>query len=192
MGAGNRSNRAAPAGTTPEEERTRAQAAFDRHRAARMWPYAGGAGQPFMSPYPYGMPGWTFPPASAAMMPQIPAYAGTIPQYSIPGQANTSIGTGKSLFESIGSMISLGVNVINTGLAGGLQVIGGLSGHGSPYCGSTYQACCCPQPFSCCCCGGHHDHAGCCCGHGGYTCGYWCQPSCNCCCCCTPSVYNCC
>ena len=185
MGAENRPDADASAEASPEENeesKTKAQAAFDRHRAAGMWPghHAGGTGHPVVSPYPYAMPGWTFPPASG-MMPHPP-----VPQYSVPGQADMTAGAGKSLFESIGNLIWLGVNALNAGLAGGAQVVEGFSGHGSYSCGSHHQSSCCSQSHDCCC--GCHEDTACCCdgGHHGYTCG--CHESH---CCCNPGVHNC-
>lgn len=167
-----------PEGTAPEENRTRARAAFDRYRAARGMPSGphfarAGGGHPSVSPYPHGMPGWTFPSASG-MMPQPPI---------MPGQTHIPAGTGSSLFASIGNLISLSVNALNTGLAGGLQIVEGFSGHGghgASCCDSHHQSCGCSCGYHGSGCGGGH--------HGGYTdcCGSCCD------CCCNPSVNNCC
>jgi hypothetical protein len=73
------------------------------------------------------------------------------------------------LFSSLGNMLKLGVNLINAGLASGLQLIEGLSG--GAYCSDSHASCfsCC-EPCSCC------ENTSCC------------EP----CDCCNPSVHNCC
>lgn len=178
-----------PEAATPAEptaEETKAQAAFEEYKKRMDGFQARGTrgrdanvGQPLPPPYrpgmpgshPSGMPGWAFSPPPG-VMPQPPAH-----QFTTPKQPNISLGSGGVLFESLGNMIRLGVDVLNAGLAGGLQIIEGFSGQESCDCdscrhGSPYHH---PHDYS----HGHHGYGDCCCNHG--------DPSCG----CNPSVHNC-
>ena len=172
MATRKKSEVAASAGPTPQENK--AKAAFEEYKKRMDALSAGKAGinvgQPFPPPhpYPYGMPGWAFPPPPA-MMPQPP-----VPQHSIPGYADMSGGSGKSLFESIGNMIRLGVDVVNAGLIGGLQIMEGFSGQGDYYCDSPWLDSPCHYPNDY-----HYGYCDCCCDPGEAHYG------------CNPSVHNC-
>jgi hypothetical protein len=171
-----------PATPGPAPKGNKAQAAFEEYRkrmdafAARA---AGGmsVGQPFMPPHPHGMPASMYPPPPAAM-PDPYAPWPAAPQ----ADAGTPKSPDESLFGRIGQMIRLGVEVANVGLAGGLQIIEGLSGQGQRYpAGDPYAAWGCGYPYPA------YDR-GCEC-HGGYdSCCHACGAQCA----CNPSVRNCC
>lgn len=159
-------------GPEPFPEVNKAKAAFEEYKkrtaasADKMWskdvkfkqPLTG---QPLMQPF-MNMPQPPFAAPSGSMS-QPFLYNSQAPY--IPAGLS-----GAPLFNSIGSMLRLGVDFINASLAGGLQLMEGFSG-GGDCCGSSYTGCsCCSEPV--CCCG----DASCC------------EP----CSCCNPSVHNCC
>lgn len=138
-------------------------------------PFSGG--QPFFQPHMPGTPGPHFPP-QAAMTPPPP-----VPQDLAPGFPNMAVDTSRSLYQSIGNMLRLGVDVANASLMGGLQIMEGLTGqasahhgyggHGYPhhYPDHGYHGCydCCSYEYHGCGC--HHENSY----HG-----------------CNPGVFNCC
>lgn len=79
-----------------------------------------------------------------------------------------------SLFGTIGNMVKLMVGVMNAGLAGGLQLMGGLS-HGGGCAPAGHHDACCHPHGDCGCTGGYTDSC--------------CEPCCDP--CCRPSVNNC-
>ncbi len=147
-------------------EENRAKAAFDEYKSrmggAHAAMYAAKepmSGIPANYPYMHGMIG----------APYHPSFAHPRPGHPHPYQA-----PGGSLFENIGNMLRLGVELANVGLAGGIQVMEGLSGGSS--CHGDYS------PDSC----SHGTpHASCC---------NPCYSDCHSCCdpCCNPSVHGCC
>ncbi len=161
-------------------EENRAKAAFDEYKS-RM---GGGAhaamyaakepmsGIPANYPYMHGM---VSAPSNYPYMhgmmgaPYHPSFA-----HPRPGHPHAYQAPGGSLFENIGNMLRLGVELANVGLAGGIQVMEGLSGgsscHGDYYpgggsCGTPHASCCNPCYSDCHSC---------------------CDPCCN------PSVHGCC
>lgn len=100
------------------------------------------------------------------MLPQQAQYSPQVP-FSLPlGQS------GKPLFNSLGNMLRLGIDLINTSLVGGLQLMEGFYG-GSRFDGNSCMQCsCCCKPEPC----------------NGYEQSSCCEP----CDCCNPSVHNCC
>jgi|SRR3990172_2053380 len=187
MGNDHSSEAATPSGFASHE--SKAKAAFDEYkkRMEAAGCAAGGTsmhlGQPFIPPYPYGMPAWSYPPPPPPMMmPQPPG-----PPPSAPHHPGPSIGSGKSLFESIGNMIRLGIETANAGLAGGAEMMRGVSGTGfqgwDPH--DHHPA---PYPYS----SGCGEHHGCgenhgCGSHGYRNCCEVCNSGCG----CNPSVSNC-
>lgn len=79
-----------------------------------------------------------------------------------------------SLFGSIGTMVKLMVGVMNAGLAGGLQLMGGIS-HGGGCAPAGHHDGCCQPHGDCRCSGGYTDSCR--------------EPCCEP--CCRPSVNNC-
>lgn len=131
----------------------------------------GPTGQPFDPRYPPGVPGWRLaPPPSNMPPPPFPGQPG-------PGYGGAPVSTTRSLFESIGNLIRLGVDALNAGLAGGMQIVEGYHGpgpydsgpygHGFPYHHPGWGGYGYPGYYDCC---------------GDPYCGYY---GCN------PSVHNC-
>lgn len=134
-----------------------------------------GPPMPNAMPFPQGM----MPPQGMMGMPPAPGF-GAIP----------AAFAGGGLFNSLGNMLRLGVDTINSALAGSNQLVRGLTGGGQP----PYP---CPQPYYPQSCGCHHGHMRHGCGHSHqhntyHDCG------CRSCCdvygesCCNPGVHNCC
>ncbi|PXF58391.1 MAG: hypothetical protein C4B58_06700 [Deltaproteobacteria bacterium] len=175
------------ANTTPNQPETnetpggalhenRAKAAFEEYKkrmaaSHRTMPgnMESNPGHPFTHPYAYGMPGWPYPPPGGMPHP-------TLAQQPYPDPASPLKTSGGSLFESVGNMIRLGVDLANATLAGGVQLLEGFSGqrgyYEGPYPDSRYWG-----QNSCCCdpCSNQHGYVNCCCDY----------------CCCNPSVNNC-
>lgn len=149
-----------------------------------------GAGSPFpetpgkpgvVGPLP-PPPGFAMPPFGAPMFGAMPPQ---MPMPPMPGFAAMPSSAGGDLFQSLGNMLRLGIDALNIALAGGNQLLQGLSGTPWPY---PYPH---HAPHGGChhghhCCGGHDHgntyHDGCChscCNHYGESC-------------CNPSVHNCC
>lgn len=178
--------KAAKASATPK----RAKAAFDdyRKRMAAASPmgmmpdgaYTAPHANPFASgaPNAYGMPGWPYPAHPSGM---------TGPPWA-PASTHATMGTGAALskevptgsfFESVATLLRLGVDFANASLAGGMQILYGYAGKGG--CDATahhtmqhgygHHCCCCQTPH-------YQGNYGCCC-----ECGHDC--------CCTPGVHNC-
>jgi len=132
--------------------------------------------QSFDPSYYGGAPPWPYPPPSAAM--PIPPY----PQDPRQGMTDQFRGSGKSLFESIGNMLAIGVDLLSAGMQGSRQILEGFIGVG-------YGLERSPGP------GHHHYHAeDCCCEmcYPHYDCCDCCYESCCDCECCNPGVHNCC
>jgi hypothetical protein len=107
---------------------------------------------------------WAFPPSVTAL-PQAPGGAAFQPGITQAGAVSAG-----SLSETLGSTLRLGVDVVNAGLVGVLNVLGGLSGvaaelDGPPWSHPGCGSCCgCCDPcvtecgcYDCCCllgCGG--------------------------------------
>jgi hypothetical protein len=125
----------------------------------------------------FGHPGITIGPSFGG-----PFGPGT-PPFPFPGQPAdsaqpTAVDAGTSLFQSLGTMLRLGVDLLNSGLQGFMNSAGPRSGGCS--CGGSCgceQSCCAQFAAPGCGCGG-----GCSCGG---NCGCGCGGGCN------PSVRNC-
>jgi hypothetical protein len=157
------------------------------------------AGQPYPSPFPYPapypppgmMPQPPYPPPGAmsqppypppGMMPQ-PPYPpqGMMPHLPYPptamgGRPGTFPTAGQSLLESLGSLVHLGIEAINAGLAGGIGIMRGIAGAGAyevePYWhGASHPYASAPgwEQHGCGC----HDDCGYCCD----PCDFGCHPS---------------
>jgi hypothetical protein len=179
--------------TAREEIRTeanRAKAAFDEYKSrmgggahaamyaakepmsgiSANYPYMHGMmGAPANYPYAHGMMGAPYHPSFAH--PSAHPRTGHPHAYQAPGG---------SLFENIGNMLRLGVELTNVGLAGGIQVMEGLSGGSS--CHGDYSH------------HGGYSHHGSSCGTPHTSCCDPCYSDCHSCCdpCCNPSVHGCC
>lgn len=142
---------------------TAAKAAFDEYRE-RMW---GAHGPPPFGPFPPpGISVWPYaPPPPAGDWPPPPA-----------APARRAAGSGASLLAGLGAMIRLGVDLINTGLQGGTQLLQALSGTPGHMAHEAHGGC--PG-----CAVGHHD-----CGHAH---GHHCLYGAHCCNPCYPGVHNC-
>jgi hypothetical protein len=154
----------------------KAQAEFARYMNRIHAQQAGGA-PAFLMPMGYlpggeMMPGWAVPP-SVAMLPHPGGVGGYAPPFPHGGGAGDN-----SLSTRLGSTIRLGVDVINAALAGGVRLLGGISGavYGHGDAGYGHEHCQCPACREGCC-------ASECCG---YDCCGGCDP------CCSPSVGTCC
>lgn len=133
---------------------------------------------PFGSPYMYNIPPHSFP----HLMPGMPYPP--FPKHPYVGQPPFLKASEGSLFENLGNMMRLGVDFINSTLAGGVQMLGEFSGRGFD-CSCSHHGyrgdACCNQQSNCC-----YDQSVCCHGYG------------DCCretngdSCCTPSVHGCC
>lgn len=135
----------------PDAAQNRAQAEFHRYKERLAQEGAGGAQFAFM-------PGWALPPSLAAM----PG-----PMFQQPSPMATG-----SLRLRLGSTLRLGVDFVNSALAGGVRVLNGI--------GAGYEMGW-PGGYS----HGHQRGCGCgCCGEN--CCEYF---GCE---CCNPSVGNCC
>jgi hypothetical protein len=151
----------------PDEEKTSAAAALDEYRRRMSlsrgdtWGHPGITFGPMASAPPYGMgaPPWPFPAPPPGMM---PPFSGA-PHTPDPGPCEESE---PCLWRSLGTMIRLSVDLINSGLQG-------LAGAIRPH--ETDCGCGCD-----CGCGGEREEPGCDC------CGYYSSP-----CGCRPSVRNC-
>ena len=144
---------------------------------------------PFMAAPGFNMPPFGGPPMPGAMpppqgmMPPMPGF-GPMPSPSTSGE----------LFNSLGNMLRLGIDTINTVLASSNQLLQGLTsgGYQAPYPYHPY-----PQPQHPQGCGrqgyGHMQH---CCGHHQHNTYH--DSGCHSCCdvydesCCNPGVHNCC
>ena len=163
---------AVPATASP----TPAAAGASPHGRASAHPYAN------PGPYPGGHPmfGWSAPWGPP---PGMPAPVDSMAGVPYPGAASAA--SGGSLLENVGTLLRLGVDLLNAGLQGGTQLMcgmGGLQGHGHPWpighgghrephgdghgfwhqgsCAHSTECCCCAACTSyvdCCCCYGHHD-----------------------------------
>lgn len=125
------------------------------------------------------------PMPSAAPQMFYGAYPGTPPQQTFfsnpqhPGFTPPFQQMGGPLFLNLGNMVRLMVDVVNAGLAGGLQLMGGLSHRERGCCEPHgHQDCCSCKSSSCCDCGCSSGYTECCCDP--------CYDSC-----CRPSVNNC-
>jgi hypothetical protein len=167
-------------GAKPAAPKNPAQVEFSRYKArmASPQPESGAMGAPFAAPggFPGFGPGpaWAFPP-SVAPLPHAPA--GPFIGPAVLGPAMSATG---SLGERLGTTLSLGLDLLNAGLAGSIRLLSGLSGVASglgagmwsePY----HEGCGCGGS---CSCHGYAQHD-CCCVMGG---------SCD----CHPSVGTCC
>lgn len=123
-------------------------------------------GHPYMPPPPQQM---FF--GGAPGMPQQPLFYGQN-QPGLPSPFKQAEG---SLFGSIGNMVKLMVGVMNAGLAGGLQLMGGFAHGGGGHCAPQGHHDGCRPPQSDCCSSGYTDSC--------------CEPCCDC--RCRPSVNNC-
>ena len=162
----------------PPEEKikvNKAKAAFDEYRkkmeASKMAAprIESRSAAPFASPSFHGMPFMPHEAHQAGMPPYLPHQAIPSPAIMIPRG---------SLFEGIGSMLRLGVDVMNAGLAGGLQLMEGFSHHESGCCQPHHETSCCDHSPT------YHGHSDRCCNTS------CCSTSCDC--CCNPGVNNCC
>ena len=156
----------------PDEEKTPAAAALDEYRRRMSlshgdtWGHPGIAfgPMPFTPPYGMGAPPWAFPPPPG-MMP--PPFSGA----SQPPEPRGGEESEPCLWRSLGTMLRLSIDLVNSGLQG---LAGAIRPHETD-CG--------------CDCGGG-------CG-GGCGCGRREEPGCDCCGCysspcgCRPSVRNC-
>ncbi|GAB4379490.1 MAG: hypothetical protein Kow0042_28940 [Calditrichia bacterium] len=170
-----------PSKKTPPKE-NKAKAAFEDYKRRMDEHYAAATrgkemGTPAGPPgFATGMPPWGAPPPFPGGMP--PPFAPP-PGAEPTGQVKDAASTAGSLLERIGNVLSLGVDLLNVGLSGGLKLMEGFSGmerypsyghlHGMEY-GHGY----CPECYP----GGMHHHQEC-----------GCEP----CCCgeCHPGVWNC-
>lgn len=128
-----------------------------------------------MPPMPPGMmPG---PPAGMYPMMPPPPPGGMMPSMMPQGVMPSTV-SASSVFESLGTMLKLGIDTINTVLAGGNQLLQGIAGQGQHMGYHGYHGY------------GHHGHH--CCEHNhyhdsyGHSCCDVCGDSC-----CHPSVHNC-
>jgi len=144
---------------------------------------AGPGSMPFQT-----APGFAMPPFGAPMPGAMPPQ---MPMPPMPGFGPMpSPSAGGDLFGSLGTMLRLGIDILNTTLASGNQLLQGLSpgGYPAPYSWPH------PQDW------GHHVHMHPCCGqhhhghhhHDTYHDG-WGRSCCDCCgeSCCNPGVHNC-
>ena len=143
-----------------------AAASQDSNEAATN-PFQPPFGMP-MPPFPMGQHG-TAMGGPNPMMPPIP-----------PGALPSPTATG-DLLGSVGTMIKLGIDAINTALAGSNQLLQGMSGRGYyPYAHHHHGCGCHPHGHHCCQHNHYHDSYGhSCCDHYGESC-------------CYSSVHNCC
>ncbi len=136
------------------------------------WTTARGSYPPGMPMAPMPPPRWTaYPPA---MMQQPP-----VSQQPPQEQDDPPVDSGNSLFESVGNMIRLGVNVVNAGLVGGMQIIESFSGQGRYECDPYWDDNPSPHPYHRNCYHEHHSYGDCCYEQDYLPCG------------CNPSVHNC-
>ena len=167
-----------PGGVDTPAKENRAKVAFEEHKkrmgAFRMGMPENAEGRPvppFSSPYVHGMPYGPLPDPRSGRPPYPPSHQAPM--------LGPVVSRG-SLFENLGNMLRLGVDVINAGLASGLQLIEGLHGQGPESC-SPHDDCSCCDTSGCDSCSCHHGHSGHCCPP---TSGRCCQ-------CCNPSVHGC-
>jgi hypothetical protein len=148
--------------------KNRAQAEFERFKAR-----TGATSAPFVAPLGFTasgpVPAWAFPPSLAALPPTAGGAGGGFPV--------TGIAAG-SLGERLNTTLVLGLDLLNAGLAGGIRLLGGLSGVATGLGAGAW-----PGPDA--------HHGACDPGHGGHG-------ACDCCCVmgthgdCQPSVGTCC
>ena len=115
--------------------------------------------QPVAQPYPGMMPVFMLP-QSPGMAP--PYMQGT--RSSVPSD-NTPNDSGNSLFQRLGNLIGLGVDVASAGLQGGLELIGGsVAGQGACCYQPGYQhhSACCDCNETCCGCEKNNCYSSCC------------------------------
>lgn len=133
---------------------------------------------PFGSPYMYNIPQHSFPNPMTGMPYSL------FPGYPNVGQPPVFKVTERPLFENLGNMMRLGMDLINSALAGGVQMLGEFSGSGFD-CSCSHRSyhgdACCSQQSNCC-----HDQCVCCRGYGD------CYRETNGDSCCTPGVHGCC
>jgi hypothetical protein len=143
-------------------------------------------GMPFQSPF-----GMAMPPMPPGMIPGPPGGPYSMmppppPGGMMPPGAMSSPVSASSVFDSLGTMLKLGIDTVNAVLAGGNQLLQGISGSG--YYPGHYPAA--PHPGMGYHGYGHHGHH--CCEHNhyhdsyGHSCCDVCGDSC-----CHPSVHNC-
>jgi hypothetical protein len=132
--------------TNPKPEApNKAQAEFDKYRKRVQGQQVSMTGAPF----PESGLSWAVPP-SMTMLPRYESGPGMMPQ--------------GSLFDSIGTSLRLGIDVVNATLAGGVRLLGGFSDayrHEGCGCDSCRELSCCEE--SCCepdCCGCECCHPG--------------------------------
>lgn len=153
-----------------DEEKTPAAAALDAHRRRMAlshgdtWGHPGitFGPMPFAPPYEMGAPPWPFPPPPPGMMSPFPGAP------NAPDPAHREAAE-PCLWRSLGTMIRLSVDLINTGLQG---LAGAIHPHEAD--------CDCGRECECGCGCGEREEQGCdCCGYYSSSCG------------CRPSVRNC-
>jgi hypothetical protein len=152
--------------TSALDAAAQAKAAFEQFRQQQGSPATQSWGQPGFSfgPLPFGAPSSPFPfPPVPGMMP-FPPGPSPLPQAPFAG-------VGTSLFQSLGTMLRLGIDLVNSGLQGlaaAGETVGGPQGRSMGCgCGGEHPAgggCGCRQEFEYqSCCGCYYARPGGCC-----------------------------
>jgi hypothetical protein len=143
---------------TPPAEPSRARAALDEYRRRMAVSHGDTWGQPgisfgplpFAPPYPMGAPPWPFPAPPGAMPPP----SGP-PQAPEPGGCEASE---PCLWQSLGTMLRLSVDLINSGLQGLAGAIHPREAECDCDCGCGDREC---EEPGCDCCGDYSSPCGC-------------------------------